>query len=458
MAQFDVPVRQAPPHSPPEAPPSEVALRLRLARSSIVTKLVLALMLLTLTGAAGGFYAVTRLVQLDGLYSRLIDQQARGALLVTRAALSIVDDARLLQRLLNEPDRGVQERLLGERDAAQRRVLQILGAAEAALPSEAARIRSFTEEFGALLETARLVENAAQSHDILMALHIHRLDFQPQFTALRAQMRGLVFNLDRAVLDGSARLTAQSKRTMQRTLLIIGLSAALSLFMAVWPVRRGVTLPVKRITTRMNMLQAGDKLAPVPDLDRRDEIGRMASALESFRLAAIQQDHLDHQANTDGLTGLLNRRASMSVLARLMEGGTPVAAVAIDLDHFKDTNDTHGHAAGDALLCATAERLRAVVRSGDVVGRLGGDEFVAFLLGPETRAELERVAARIRDALHQPVPHAGLSLRLGATLGVAFTPPEAQTPQAVLAAADEALILAKRRRRGSIGWAQGLAA
>ncbi|WP_198375023.1 putative bifunctional diguanylate cyclase/phosphodiesterase [Neoroseomonas rubea] len=158
-------------------------------------------------------------------------------------------------------------------------------------------------------------------------------------------------------------------------------------------------------------------------------------------------------AMSDALTGLPNRRAATARLAEFIAQGQPVAVVAVDLDHFKETNDAEGHAAGDALLCAAASRLLASVRQTDLVARLGGDEFAVFLIGLDNRQIAESIARQISEALHQPVPFNGKLLRLGATLGVAVAPEDAERAEVVLRAADEALVLAKREGRGGIGWA-----
>jgi diguanylate cyclase (GGDEF)-like protein len=184
----------------------------------------------------------------------------------------------------------------------------------------------------------------------------------------------------------------------------------------------------------------------------------VAIALWIFRpmtraLAATVGD-LAGLAYADPLTGVANRRAVIEGLARAIEAGRSLAAIAIDLDHFKEANESAGHAGGDALLKAAAERLRASVRAGDIVGRIGGDEFVVFLRDVRSEAELRPIVERIRAVLHEPVPLDGRLLPLGATLGVAICPDDTADPEILLRLADEALLRAKRERRGSIGRAR----
>jgi diguanylate cyclase (GGDEF)-like protein len=158
-------------------------------------------------------------------------------------------------------------------------------------------------------------------------------------------------------------------------------------------------------------------------------------------------------ALTDLLTGLPNRRALLEALTGMLKSHVPVTALMLDLDHFKEVNDVHGHAVGDALLKTVAERLSASLRPGDLAGRLGGDEFVVFLRDVTSEHVALKVTERLRAALHQPVMHDGVSFEIGATIGLALAPFAAHTPEAVLRVADEAMMRAKQQGRGGIGYA-----
>ncbi|HEX6025655.1 MAG TPA: diguanylate cyclase [Solirubrobacter sp.] len=160
--------------------------------------------------------------------------------------------------------------------------------------------------------------------------------------------------------------------------------------------------------------------------------------------SARQRETLREQVRHDGLTGLLNHRACHEKLREALANEGRVAVVLLDLDHFKVINDAHGHAEGDRVLAATAERLRSVVRSGDTVGRLGGEEFVVILPGADADAA-EDCAERARAAL------AELTVRgrpLAASAGVAAAPADGVDAAALLENADAALYRAKRSGRG----------
>ncbi|WP_306188827.1 GGDEF domain-containing protein [Streptomyces sp. MK5] len=151
-------------------------------------------------------------------------------------------------------------------------------------------------------------------------------------------------------------------------------------------------------------------------------------------------------ARRDPLTGL-HTRAGWTARAEHCIRRHPTAAVLlVDLDHFKALNDTHGHAAGDAVLTATADRLRAWCGYNGTPGRLGGDEFVA-VVRDLAAVDLDALTA----ALHRPLPYNGSSVPLAASVGVC---PVAELPvltlSDALAAADAAMYAAKGRgRRGS---------
>ena len=121
----------------------------------------------------------------------------------------------------------------------------------------------------------------------------------------------------------------------------------------------------------------------------------------------------------------------------------------IDLDHFKDVNDTMGHPVGDALLKLVADRLRSVVREGDTVARFGGDEFAVMQAGIKDPTDTGLLADRLLDSLSQPYVVGGNEIRSGASIGIAIYEPDAIDAEALLARADVALYRAKAEGRGT---------
>jgi diguanylate cyclase (GGDEF)-like protein len=190
------------------------------------------------------------------------------------------------------------------------------------------------------------------------------------------------------------------------------------------------------------------------DLDDREIATSLAAhaviALENARLHRI----VERQALVDGLTGLANRRSAEETLdaelARAERFATPLAIVFADLDDFKAVNDTHGHAAGDAVLRRLADVLRATLREIDLAARWGGEEFALVLPGTDLAGAL-RVAERVRERLAEEVVTAadGAEIRVTASLGVAAYP-DLETAAALLEAADAALYEAKRAGKNRV--------
>jgi diguanylate cyclase (GGDEF)-like protein/PAS domain S-box-containing protein len=177
-------------------------------------------------------------------------------------------------------------------------------------------------------------------------------------------------------------------------------------------------------------------------------LGVMHDVTEQRRL----EERLAHQATHDPLTGLPNRALFHArlgdALARARQDGPPCAVLFLDLDHFKDVNDTLGHDAGDRLLREVAARLRAVVREGDTVARLGGDEFAALLPAVADAAGAVEVAERLRESLARPFLLEGRPFPLGASVGIAVGGPGYTRAEELLRDADVALYRAKAAGRG----------
>ena len=158
---------------------------------------------------------------------------------------------------------------------------------------------------------------------------------------------------------------------------------------------------------------------------------------------------LTERAVRDPLTGLANRalleERLRAVLSRDARSGLTTAVLFLDLDGFKAVNDHHGHAVGDQVLRAVAERLAAAVRPSDTVARLGGDEFVVLVEGA-TEEGVAALAARLRQTVQLPIGN--LDLQVGVSVGVALSHQGASEPSALLGAADKDMYAAKRSRRG----------
>jgi diguanylate cyclase (GGDEF)-like protein len=183
-------------------------------------------------------------------------------------------------------------------------------------------------------------------------------------------------------------------------------------------------------------------------------------ALRQMRLASVRisagEDQLRHLAMHDALSGLPNRayfgERLEAMIAQVKQSGAPSAVFCIDLDHFKDVNDTLGHHVGDELIAAVTKRLRGIVRSDALVARLGGDEFAVITPGAVDTDTLLGIAERILSTVCRPYSLQGHTLVIGASVGIAVIDRPSLSAADVMRYADMALYRAKNegRRRACI--------
>jgi diguanylate cyclase (GGDEF)-like protein len=198
-----------------------------------------------------------------------------------------------------------------------------------------------------------------------------------------------------------------------------------------------------------SVLTSGQR--PASEAERRrihDSVTQAAPVLANLRNLALAE----LRAATDALTGLPNRRAIDDHLKRLLaQAGrslTPMSAVLLDLDHFKQINDTYGHERGDEVLAAVGALMRTELRGSDFAGRSGGEEFVIML--PDTdRAGALRVAEHLRQAMHS-LSLPGVTRGVTASFGVATYPDDALDGETLLRLADRALYSAKQSGRDRV--------
>jgi diguanylate cyclase (GGDEF)-like protein len=220
--------------------------------------------------------------------------------------------------------------------------------------------------------------------------------------------------------------------------------------------RSYLALPLLSAQRAIGMILCGDTSA-TRDWTSRDRIlaeqlsVEGALIVDSAEMRQAAQAHvaeLSHQAFHDSLTGLSNRphllgRAEEAVRLAA-DTGTRAALLLLDLNGFKEVNDTAGHQAGDLLLQRVAKRLLASVRDDDVVARVGGDEFAILLTRDPDGAAAEHVAERIVDRLREPFSIDGAEARIGGSVGIALFPDDATEYDALMRAADTAMYEAKR--------------
>ena len=176
------------------------------------------------------------------------------------------------------------------------------------------------------------------------------------------------------------------------------------------------------------------------------------------------EEEIRRLALTDSLTGLANRNAFNNrfdeTIAQSKRRETHVALLMIDLDKFKPVNDQYGHPVGDALLVEVAECLRSICRETDIIARLGGDEFAAVLTDLDDTENAHLPAEKIIAALSKPMTVLGQTVQIGASIGIAFFPGDADNKDALVTLADDALYAAKAAGRNTFrihGHSEGVA-
>jgi diguanylate cyclase (GGDEF)-like protein/PAS domain S-box-containing protein len=165
------------------------------------------------------------------------------------------------------------------------------------------------------------------------------------------------------------------------------------------------------------------------------------------------QAQITHMARHDALTNLPNRtlfREQLEQALRLAKRGNKLAVLCLDLDHFKDINDSLGHPIGDALLMEVGRRLASCIREGDTVSRLGGDEFaIVQLCGSDDANPAVLLASRIVEEISAPYDVGGHQLVIGVSVGISLAPDDGRNPDELLKKADLALYRAKADGRGT---------
>jgi diguanylate cyclase (GGDEF)-like protein len=216
---------------------------------------------------------------------------------------------------------------------------------------------------------------------------------------------------------------------------------------------------LRTVEAQVGALAAGSLEDPVLAEPVPGRLGTLlhASVARLSRAMTDQEDlgkRLEHEATHDPLTQLPNRTAARAALSaalqRARRSGTAVAVLFIDLDGFKQVNDTHGHAVGDRVLSVTAERLSDALRGGDMVARIGGDEFVVIAEQVDDTVAMLELGNRLIAEVSAPITIGAIATRISASIGVALALDGGVDPDALLRDADLAAYRAKLEGRGRV--------
>ncbi|MDR6992289.1 EAL domain-containing protein [Luteimonas sp. 3794] len=331
-------------------------------------------------------------------------------------------------------------------EALARRYRGIIGMDVAFVEDDGDHVRvlasTLPEAQTAALRLSREAAHAIAGADIDLALdgrHYAAHAFGAALVSGRQVQVMLLADLDEAL--------APYHRLRDQILWLAGLAVLIATALAVL-VGQGIARPVQRLADAARRIGAGEYARPLP-VRGRDELADLARAFNAMqREIGEREARIRFQATHDELTGLPSRGHALGVLKRKIERARQhdrnCAVLILDLDRFKEINDSLGHAYGDAVLVGVAERLRAAVRGEDLLARLGGDEFLVLLDDADAEAACER-ARQLAQVLETPFRLQNTQVGLDASIGVAVYPAHAGDAATLLRRADIAMYEAKQQ-------------
>ncbi|MBW9257169.1 MAG: EAL domain-containing protein [Candidatus Thiodiazotropha sp. (ex. Lucinisca nassula)] len=281
----------------------------------------------------------------------------------------------------------------------------------------------------------------------------------PVFNAMRQKLSVVDLSLDTQSAEDITRLTQTAKR-LSVSILVMAVMGLTMLVLAYLFIKRNLLQPIADTAHALKMEASGSLDAPNhPSSNLREPRDLVEAFSEMRRQVHNRQNHLDHMVHHDALTQLPNRILFRDRLSHALEialrGELMVGLMFLDLDRFKQVNDSLGHLVGDELLKVVAERLTSLMRSSDTVARLSGDEFAILIEGINSRDDMEPLAVKILSAIKQPINIADNELRVSASIGIAIAPHDDISVEHLLRDADTAMYEAKRQGRSAYRFFSG---
>ena len=319
--------------------------------------------------------------------------------------------------------------------------LRVSGAAVA--PAIAAR-DEFAAAFGKVVDEIEL--DPARARDVMMN------ETNPALNRMLAVLDELVAQQTRLADGEIARIDVLQERTTQSATLF-GLIAVLLAAVAAVFITRSIAQPLAKAARFADSIATGGAAVALPEAGA-DEVGTLVTALGQMRDGiAAREERIAYLAYYDSLTSLPNRALFFDRLNQAIKtatrSGHALSVLMLDLDRFKQVNDTLGHHCGDEMLCQVAQRLDNILqRDSDTVARLGGDEF-AILLPTQDSRDAQAMAARIRLAIEVPIVLQGQPVDVGASIGIASCPEHGVDANELMSRADIAMYVAKQTGSGT---------
>ncbi len=254
----------------------------------------------------------------------------------------------------------------------------------------------------------------------------------------------------------------ESSRLGERIIQVVIFASLLAVLIATIA-SRALTSSLKRINLAVQQFARERKNAPLP-VQRQDELGQLARSFVQMQEEIVEhleelsrsRNALEHLARHDPLTGLPNRRVFFErlehALAAARRSAKPLAVLFVDLDHFKQLNDSLGHSIGDRVLQAVANLLRSATRESDTVARLGGDEFVILIEQLDDPGRVVAVLHKLHERFQLPMLLDGHEVKVQASMGVSLFPRDGDDIESLVQQADRAMYVAKNAGRNTYSY------
>ncbi len=283
-------------------------------------------------------------------------------------------------------------------------------------------------------------------------LYMFKTSLQPQIADMKARLNHLQQNLSRQASGDITDLTDSASRLSQ-AILLIAVIGVLLIFGAYYYLKIRVIKPMSDTAHALRQEASGDSRVVIPT-PKLKETRDLVEAFGEMRRQVIKREQgLDHLAHHDPLTQLPNRLLFKDRLEHALQiaarHNQMISCLFLDLDNFKQINDTLGHFAGDELLITVARRLKKVVRRSDTIARLGGDEFAILLEDIRQKTFARNIAQKILRALQQPYLINDQEFHITASIGITIAPYDDNQSDDLLRDADAAMYEAKRRGKNN---------
>ncbi len=299
-----------------------------------------------------------------------------------------------------------------------------------------------------------IMDNPAWRQD----LQLMRENIAPLLAGMQEQLSQINLRLDKESVADIRGLT-RIARKLSESILGLALIGILCIIAAYLYINRNLLKPIAQTAFALKEEARGAVDVQPPPAHLRETRDLVEAYSEMRRQVHQRQRYLDHIAHHDALTQLPNRTLFRDrlehALAIALRGEAQVGLMFLDLDEFKQVNDSLGHLVGDELLKAMAERLVSLVRNSDTVARLGGDEFAILVEGITSRDDMAMLAGKILKVVEQPMVLDGQQLQISVSIGIATAPYDDISAEYLIRDADAAMYEAKRQGRAAYHFFSG---